>query len=109
MREDLQKWVDALRSGEYIQGYFSLCNKDSEGSIKHCAWGVYADVNKIGRVKPRTSWDSYFGCTNRINEELRNRFNIGWNMIVIMNDEKGYDFNTIADKIEEGVLDEFTR
>lgn len=35
-----QKWINALRSGEYRQGKFCLSKKDEDGNMKYCCLGV---------------------------------------------------------------------
>jgi len=40
-KEELERWYEALRSGEYKQGTQNLCNLDEE----FCCLGVYHDVN----------------------------------------------------------------
>lgn len=45
MKEDVKKlWVEALRSGEYSQGYGQLKLVGPEGSVKHCCLGVLCEV-----------------------------------------------------------------
>ena len=38
------KWIDALRSGKYTQGFGALRTIDDDGSVCHCVVGVLADV-----------------------------------------------------------------
>ena len=39
-----QKWIDALRSGEYKQGYKYLRQTEEDGSISYCCLGVLCDI-----------------------------------------------------------------
>jgi hypothetical protein len=39
-KENVRKWVDALRSGEYEQGKMCLCNKYN----KYCCLGVACEI-----------------------------------------------------------------
>lgn len=44
-KELKQKWVDALRSGKYIQGTGTLCQiNNNSGERRYCCLGVLADV-----------------------------------------------------------------
>ena len=41
MRQEIaNKWADALESGEYTQGAFSLAVEDTAGRATHCCLGV---------------------------------------------------------------------
>ncbi len=45
-KEIKQQWLDALRSGKYIQGFFALTSKsEDDGKIKHCCIGVLGDIH----------------------------------------------------------------
>ena len=42
---DVKKWVKALRSGEYQQGYENLCKEDEiSGDFEFCCLGVACDI-----------------------------------------------------------------
>ena len=44
MDPDVKKvWLEALRSGEYKQGAYTMCRVDSEGAYSFCCLGVLAD------------------------------------------------------------------
>lgn len=43
-RENVTKWVQALRSGEYEQTTGMLCNRDSRGEYAFCCLGVASEV-----------------------------------------------------------------
>ncbi len=45
-------WVDALRSGEYTQGYRALCRVDNnDGSKTYCCLGVLCDLYQKNQTK----------------------------------------------------------
>lgn len=44
--EHRTKWVEALRSGEYLQGRGFLKVKRQDGEIYYCCIGVFCEVNK---------------------------------------------------------------
>ena len=50
--EAAQEWIDALESGEYVQGKKRLQNKD--GSM--CCLGVLADIRGELNVRGRWEW-----------------------------------------------------
>jgi hypothetical protein len=46
-----QKWLEALRSGNYKQGTGELCISYTSGRFEHCCLGVLAEVCGIDRSK----------------------------------------------------------
>lgn len=100
------KWVEALRSGDYRQGEGQLCDADG----RMCCLGVYLDVNL-----PHIEWEEWEDGKAKtvVGETLSYNFApIGsdWfglsvdkhNELQRMNDT-GYDFHEIADFIEDTV------
>lgn len=53
-KENLQKWVAALRSGKYKQGREKLKQPGLIGEPKYCCLGVACDISEVG------SWDNLF-------------------------------------------------
>lgn len=54
-----QQWLDALRSGEYMQGHSSLGSSDSrypEQQLKFCCLGVLEDIWAVAHGK---TWQIY--------------------------------------------------
>lgn len=52
MRADVRdKWVEALRSGEYEQGTAQMKYEDLNGVTRHCCLGVLCDLAKQAGVK----------------------------------------------------------
>lgn len=45
-KEAIQKWIKALRSGQYKQGYYRLRNYNKDGEDTFCCLGVACDVLK---------------------------------------------------------------
>ncbi len=97
-RDAIQKWIDALRSGEYKQ-----CQGQLRKGNSFCATGVLCDVHSK-EFNSKASWEDnkYLGnevsmpmiVQNWINSEIV----IG---IITMNDGHRMGFNQIADKIEK--------
>lgn len=100
-----QRWVAALRSGEYKQGTGILHRDD-----KYCCLGVLCDLHAKETDGEWTTYDdwtySYLNSVgllprtvcawSGIDYELPNE-----NELIALNDTKGKDFNEIADFIEE--------
>jgi len=116
-----QKWIDALRSGEYIQGQKNL---ESEG--KFCCLGVLCDlavkdgvpvlVTKDSRsrhVLDSVSFTRYDGSAAVLPEKVRNWAGLSYSdfddwKLIEMNDGNGsgtrtYSFDQIADYIEKNL------
>lgn len=53
-KEIADKWVAALRSGNYNQGYLQLKNND-----KYCCLGVLCDISNHGKWGIREGIESY--------------------------------------------------
>ena len=86
MNKDIkQKWVKALRSGEYKQGSRFLHYED-----KFCCLGVLCDLMNISG--PYAYRDIY----ELITKEKAN-------MLILMNDGRHSSFNQIADWIDENL------
>lgn len=60
MNQDIKnKWIDALLSGEYKQGYNVLHNRDDNS---YCVLGVLCEVaTKCGVIKPKSKISYYSG------------------------------------------------
>ena len=58
-KDNVKLWIDALRSGRYLQGRFQL--KDRLG--KHCCLGVLCDVH--AKTTGEGSWVEYMTSTYR--------------------------------------------
>lgn len=82
-----QKWIAALKSGEYKQGKACLHNEE-QGT--YCCLGV---LNKVAAY-------GYPGDNAGLGDELDARVQ---NQLMHMNDSKGYSFEGIANWIEENL------
>ncbi len=102
-REQKQKWVDALRSGEFRQTQERLYNAEEDA---YCCLGVAckvlgrkivaADDDSIGMLGGSNDDNSYKWLVDvaKINEDFRITLSEA-------NDEEGLTFAEIADKIEK--------
>lgn len=53
-----KKWLEALRSGKYRQGYYDLCDRDN-GRLKYCCLGVLSKIQ--GRlIEAECGWVDHF-------------------------------------------------
>ncbi len=50
-----EKWLKALRSGEYKQAKYGLKSKFEDGSVGYCCLGVLCDI--IAKEDERFKWD----------------------------------------------------
>jgi len=64
-KENVAKWVAALRSGEYKQGQRALRYEDLTGETRHCCLGVLCELagieitnsqDKLPRAYPAAQW-----------------------------------------------------
>lgn len=109
-----KKWLDALRSGEYKQGYGRLRSSDD----RFCCLGVLCHVAKVKSEKisyeeaMRLGWGpdaantyTYDGEPGFLSAPLLEKFGItydeGWDL-AIKNDE-GRSFKDTADYIEKNL------
>lgn len=113
--EQKKKWVDALRSGEYKQGYDSLCTTD-RGKTTWCCLGVGLDVLVEGewietQCGNAIEWgfvldpkDNVVLRTGTPSDQQIRIMGITNNQMVVLtglNDGDKYTFNRIADWIEK--------
>jgi hypothetical protein len=102
-KEWKDKWVAALRSGDYKQGYFDLVDLDNE----YCCLGVLCDI--VSTSKPvdgnwtefnESMWNNglipdIVGDTTGLDDSKDHH------TLVKFNDHNKFSFNDIADYIEE--------
>jgi hypothetical protein len=104
-----QKWIEALRSGQYKQGnaYLAQTDEDTTDAYRHCCLGVLAEcageprarllgneiLDDIKRTDLLDRWDFRDDAEN---ESLQRR-------LAKMNDDGGLSFAEIADWIEKNV------
>ena len=97
MREDIQKWLEALRSGDYQQ-----CQQQLTDGRGYCCLGVYAVINGIDIPVPN------YGAHDDEIEANRSSYKEMGKLIpyavfskgISMNDD-GNSFAEIANMIEE--------
>ncbi len=104
MKADLKrKWVEALRSGKYKQGFAEL-----RGAHGFCCLGVLADIQGV-------DWKHSYPSASRSSELLCDEYAGGLSArsqtnLATMNDgddgEVGMSFPEIADWIEENIPEE---
>jgi hypothetical protein len=110
MNKDLKdKWIKALRSGNYKQGNRQLRSNNNE----YCSLGVLCDVGDLGEWKNDRNGEKRFkfaatgvACLMAIPDAVLHI--IGLNCVTAcelmsMNDTEGKSFDQIADYIEENV------
>jgi len=112
-KENLSKWIAALRSGKYKQGVGALKypeTSDVNGPCLHCAVGVACEVMNPNGFYLKESEKSddgviievkvfYFKSLDALPEWLGVlAFSIG--IIERLNDENRFTFNEIADYLE---------
>lgn len=49
-RENIAKWVEALRSGDYTQGIGALASFEGE-SVQYCCLGVASEISGVCQIK----------------------------------------------------------
>ena len=101
------KWVKALRSGEYPQGVDALQSTNS-----FCCLGVLCKVGELEGIKVEFMEGKLFGDDLSNQSAIKNWSSVQSNMgifntteylrnLVDINDSGEYDFNQIADLIEQ--------
>lgn len=99
----VQKWIDALRSGEYKQGFGSL--KNNAGNF--CVLGVLCDVHRKTLKRSGYNWkgNSYLGWHGLLPNEVARwvgLFDIVENL-VDYNDIHKYSFKKIASILQKRI------
>jgi len=132
-KDSIEKWVEALRSGEYRQGKGYLNRKNKRGQSLFCCLGVACEVARKngvavdmkkelggGEVGDDIQWydgtsttlppsvQKWLGLRNN-NPYVLDRRNAdtmeGYQSLSFINDIAGADFNEISDMIERQFLD----
>ena len=107
-RELMTRWIEALRSGRYLQGRDYLCSTDGAGDLRYCCLGVLQDIEPGITVQEN---DFAVGTddagTQVLDEETLGRY-LGVNLYshptvfyqsnyAKLNDQDEYTFAEIAD------------
>lgn len=110
MNADVKKlWVDALRSGEYKQGFGSL--KSAEDKNTFCCLGVLCEIAVQQGVIPAPEGVFYCGIYDEILPDEVCEFagldtdcpSIGGHTLTHLNDDEGFNFESIAQLIEDNL------
>jgi|LakMenE01Jun11ns_1017448.scaffolds.fasta_scaffold9843616_2 hypothetical protein len=124
-----EKWLEALRSGQYKQTIGVLKMQSENGDCRYCCLGVLCDVSGEGEwvegewiegewiESPLPdAWFCEFGytfvdatMTGALSPEFRKRHGIPLktrDLLIGMNDNKGMSFKEIADWIETNIKEE---
>lgn len=119
------KWVTALRSKEYKQGYKSLALAKADGTVEYCCLGVLCELAVQEGIAHRRGGSTEFG-DSLISYDAQMSYLpdsvMKWagldsssptamkpnsiNGVIFLsdaNDSLDYDFNGIADLIDEGL------
>ena len=91
-----KKWLRALRSGEFEQGTGML-----EDNNSYCCWGVLCNISGYSSV-PEESFAPVSVCARVFETGSVVDIDKTQKTLAAMND-KGKDFNTIADFIERSL------
>ena len=114
MKENIKKWVDALRSGNYLQGSGRLCYRlEGETTERYCCLGVACEVYRQEveqgeELLPKllyTNFSSYNGKIYYLPKTVRDWLGIVSEFsYMYLNDKLGYTFEEIADYAEQEYL-----
>jgi hypothetical protein len=100
-----QKWVAALRSGEYKQGREALKKIKEEEDTCYCCLGVLCDIlakEGIGNWKADIFHHDAYASSGELPFSLYEKTEINMddeNTLINLNDDKGFSFPEIADWI----------
>jgi hypothetical protein len=94
-----QKWIAALRSGDYEQARFDLVDRDRDGAVSYCCLGVLLCIT--GTRRPPQMVESHSSDYGYI-EDLLGGSNVRL-ALVDLNDYKRANFSHIADYIERAL------
>ena len=104
-KEVKEKWLKALRSGEYAQGKGALCAKHPIEGIVHCCLGVLCEVQGAKRIKhmgqTMLEYNGHFSGGYPTPALQAGLANFAMAELVRMNDSGRYSFADIADHIEK--------
>lgn len=106
MKKDLRdKWIKALRSGNYKQAYYMLEQRDSANmNLGNCCLGVLC---RVASIKPSNlgcdGSVEYDGSTGCLSNFLLGQFELNISQqaeLMKLNDDERHTFAEIADYIE---------
>lgn len=97
--ENINLWVQKLRSGEYMQTKGTLKRKLSDGKVGYCCLGVYLETVEGIKVKTETQ-NSLSGGANKWYEVCKRKIPSKIKGDGITMNDRGKSFDEIADMIE---------
>ena len=101
-QEIKSKWLEALKSGDYIQGKRSLRKTRKDGAVCHCCLGVLAEIHPALTINEHTDDDVYLNGENMgydaFNKILYST-NVHWRALAWQNDEDN-DYSNVIPLIE---------
>lgn len=110
MKEEVKRqWVNALRSGKYIQGEGKLKQKMDDGVV-YCCLGVLCEIVGVPYITTKGFYEYIFDGASFSTSSMTNVYFADddrslpievQNVLTDMNDHGDKDFNQIADWIEE--------
>lgn len=98
-----QKWVDALRSGEYKQTKGTLRREYCEGKVGYCCLGVAAALFEGGPIRGGTLFScpiTYNALKMKSADGLIGYYGFATSL-ANLNDNNNFTFSEIADIIEQ--------
>lgn len=98
-KEIMEKWVEALRSGDYKQGQLML------NTGKFCCLGVLCDISDVHQWEGSSYGGKSASLSKEVLEYTGMKEGLGWYdydypSLSQLNDVKGMSFHEIADVIE---------
>lgn len=121
--EKVRVWIDALRSGRYLQGRQALCAADDSKHLRYCCLGVLAEeARRMGApiarqlveaipgyskrkyrysIVGRSAWDGGFAPRDLFWDVLPFAGGVDQSDFVQMNDGLHLSFKQIADYLEK--------
>ena len=102
-----KSWIEALKSGYYIQGTGVLRSIDNDGDAQYCCLGVAGHVAGVEETEIKGEWvDDFFEKYQPVPEVLHGEAdgNELVEALASMNDnDNQFTFNDIADWIDDNV------
>lgn len=107
LTKDLKnKWIDALRSGKYQQGHYSLKKPNDIGIQCFCCLGVLCDVYDRTGWHTSPDWTHFNYKGSKYMAPITLLSVQDQDKLIKMNDIVGKSFNEIADYIQEHIISE---
>lgn len=106
-----EKWLTALRSGEFQKGIGALKRRLPEGKFSHCCIGILCEVvdpdgfqeNELLLHNPIPFRKTAIGCPDTDFLESVQISDRAVDRLIRMNDGEGYSFLDIANRIQENL------